>query len=181
MVSNTEIVWVYGSSGSGKETFIRHIIDNKPTELLKRLGWLGKKLQLCSESVNHIAQFYQDPVGDKRGELLDSVFRLAQNENSVVLIKGQDLDLKHKRLIRLREKLPERDHKIIFLHANIQELYRRWHLKSWWEESFTEETVKEWLVPQIESLERLSDVFEITSLESDAEKKYKTVKFPPKM
>lgn len=179
MSNKTKIVWIYGSSGSGKETFIRHTIKYKPLELLQRLGWNRMKLTFVPESIEYIAQYQNDPVGDKREKIINTVVSLVGDIPQVILIKGQDLDLKHLRLQRLKEKLPDCDHSIIFLHADITELYRRWHSKSWWDPKFSQETVKKWLLSQISKLEKLSLEFEIRALLSDSTKSYKNTDFPP--
>lgn len=177
-MKNCEIVWVFGSSGAGKETFIKYLTNNPSEELINLLGWGSKKIEFCSESIEYVAQFYKDPLGKKREEILEGVLKLV-SDNSVILIKGQDLDFKYGRLQKLKKLLPSCKHKIIFLHADTKTLLERWKTKKWWEESYTEQTVIDWLKPQIENILKLKDEFEIIGLNSEDNNTYEITYFPP--
>lgn len=177
----TEIVWIYGSSGAGKETFIKFLCERHSTTLLSTLSWNDKVLIPCVESIDWVAQYYKDPLGSNRKNLVDIVVNLAKNQSAVVLVKGQDLDLKYNRPQILKKKLPDCSHKIIFLHTNVTELLRRWKSKKWWENTYTEKTVREWLLPQIDRIDELKDDFEIIALDSSSLSKYPRTSFPPKL
>jgi hypothetical protein len=170
-----EIVWVFGSSGSGKETFIRSMINKPSKQLIKRLGWANRKRVVIPESLKYIANSEDDPVIKKRELILN---RVKENvgEDIVILIKGQDADLELGLLNKLKKMVPKADHKIIFLHTSLGNLYKRCKKKVWWEEEHTLETLKEWLDYQIQQLEHLTG-FKIICLDS-TDRNYKTLKFP---
>jgi len=178
-VAKGEIVWVFGSSGSGKATFLKYLCDKHPKDLIELLGWTDKKIIPCLESLRFIAQYSGDPLGTRREELMTVIPKLATTDDAVIIIKGQDLDLKRNRLLRLKKLLPYHKHRIIFLHTSIQELYKRWKSKPWWHPEDTEETVKEWLKPQITTLLALNMEFEITALDSSYLNYYCKIDFPP--
>lgn len=46
-MNKSEIVWVFGSSAVGKDTFIQHIINDRPLNLFLQMGWADKKLLEC--------------------------------------------------------------------------------------------------------------------------------------
>ena len=85
-----EIVWVYGVSASGKETFIRKVVEERPEDLLRQLGWLGKKVVASQASLSYIGQTDDDEVVKKRREIEDEVPRLA-DDNDVILVKGSQV------------------------------------------------------------------------------------------
>ena len=126
-----EIVWVYGSSAVGKETFIRKLADNPPMELIKRLGWENKKLVIIWESIDHLVN-KDDSKGEKRKQILDKV--LGNKGNDIVIIKGQDIDIVKKFPQLLKKKLPTYKHKIIQLYTDIEVVFERCKNKFWWGE-----------------------------------------------
>lgn len=129
---HTQIVWVYGWSAAGKETFIRTVAGNR--ELCARLGWEGKYVVPCQKSIELIAQYQGDPVGERREEILEEVKTLVfSNPGSVILIKGQDLDLQTSRPARLKEMLPRCEHRIIYLYVSHDEMFERIQRKSWFD------------------------------------------------
>lgn len=175
MEKEGKIVWVYGSSAAGKDTFVRSVSRNAPEHLVSDMGWLDQPIVMCVESVDWIAQFSGDPLGDKRKELLEVVPVLAErNPGAVILIKGQDLDLMHDRLRKLRQALPEHEHSIIFLQADLDEIYRRLvESKPWFDKDLPKEVPREWIGSQIAYLQALADEFEIVTLDSNPHSQYK--------
>jgi len=175
--NKNEIVWVYGSSAAGKKTFILTILENKPLDLIESLGWRNKQIILCSESIEWITQYKGDPLGAKREGIPQIVVNLSNNnENSVILIKGQDLDLKNNRLLKVKAKLPGQKHRIIFLHADIDEIFKRINAKEWFDpKKETKDKLKEWLRGQIGYLQELRDDFGITVIRSNHEQNYQII------
>jgi hypothetical protein len=57
-----EVVWVFGNSAAGKESFIRYITINKDARLLTSLGWQESKVTASEASMKYIGQFDGDPV-----------------------------------------------------------------------------------------------------------------------
>lgn len=178
MKKSSEIVWVYGSSAAGKETFIRHMIKNPSATLIKELGWKGKKLVPLWESIRHVAQKDKDPVLKIRKKMLGKLPK--PRPNIVILIKGQDVDLVNKLPKKAQEMFPDYDHKIIFLHADFETLVWRCKNKRWWGDNYTVEDVKKWLRYQLRMLSKLKG-FKVVALGSTTPKRYKRVRAPFKV
>jgi len=174
----TEIVWVYGNSGAGKETFMRTISEEKPFDVINRFGWADKKIIPCIESIKWIAQYKDDPRGEERKKLPAIILRLAAKTNSVVLIKGQNLDLLAGRLRETRTRLPQCRHKIIFIKTKIDEVYERLKRKPWWKKYYTKKYIRESINNQIKEIKDLQKEFEITAISGNAGENYKIVNFP---
>jgi shikimate kinase len=178
----TNIVWIYGSSASGKATFINRLLNNLSQDLIDRLGWKNKKIICVEESIKYVGQFNNDPVLKKRIQIINKVKNLSNKSNLVILIKGQDVDLKSNLPNILQEELPNAKHQIIFLHADLQILYERCRKKTWWTKEDEEagiEDFKEWLSKQLRRLKQLKN-FKITTLDS-SDYEYRQIKFPPEI
>ncbi len=147
---------------------------------MKRLGWEGKPLIPCIESISLFPLYHTNPNEDKREALIQIIPELAKCKNSIVLIKGQDIDLEKNRSIRIKQLLPNCNHKIIMLYANEKELLKRWKDKKWWNDSYTIETVKEGVKYQVEKLIILQKDFEIVVLDSSLQAKYNVIQLPGK-
>ncbi|OYV63594.1 MAG: hypothetical protein B7X03_01080 [Parcubacteria group bacterium 21-58-10] len=174
-----EIVWVYGGSAAGKETFIKFISEQHPQKLLESLRWGNKQIVPCTESMEWVAQYEGDPKGPLRAEIPNVVVGLnSQNTNVVILVKGQDLDLEADRPRKLKTLLPEDRHRIIYIDTNIDEVFKRLQRKPWWEDSFTKEEAQQWLDHQHELLRGLRDEFEITAVDGSTKGAYKIVDQP---
>jgi len=174
-----KIAWVFGSSAVGKETFIRDIVKKRLFEVSDRLDWNNKQIIPCEESMSWVVQEDGDGHEQRREDLVDLVINYTKAPDSVVLVKGQDLDLEADRLRKLKEKLPNCEHEIVYLYIDLSILYERYKRKKWWTEKLTKEVCKEWLQKQVEMLEEFRGDFKITALESDDNRKYKNIDFPP--
>ena len=168
-----EIVWVYGSSGSGKETFIKHIIQNSPKKLIEKLGWKNKKIIIISERLKYIAKHKGDPIIYKRKIILNKV-KEKSDKNMVILIKGQDSDFEFNLLNKLKKIVPKANYKIVFLHTNLKKLYSRCKKKIWWTIDVPMATLKKWLDFQLEQLRDLKG-FKFIKLDS-SDMEYKLIK-----
>lgn len=124
-----EVVWIFGTSATGKETFIKKVIKDK--ELQERMGWKNKSISFCSESIDHIGQFDGDPAIERRKMILHKVPQLLEN-NDIVLIKWQIVDSKAQLPQKLKKVTIKAKHVIIRLEAPEQELVKRLRNKSWW-------------------------------------------------
>ncbi len=174
-----EIVWVYGSSAVGKETFIRRMTTNPPRDFLKRMGWNNKKIIMISESIEILAHLFPRDVEEKRKEILNKVLKI-KDKNTVLLIKGQDIDLENELPQRLIKKTPDSKHKILFLHTDIKTVFERCKKKPWWnKEKVTFEEFKSWLQYQIRLLTKLKG-FDITAIDNE-DKNYPEIQYPPKI
>lgn len=177
-----EIVWIYGSSASGKETFIRKLLKNPPAKIINELEWNEKKIISIEESIKYIGQFENDPIVKKRKEIIKKTKKIANQADTIILIKWQDVDLESGLFNKLQKETPTIKHKIIFLHTNLETLYKRCQNKSWRTKKEEKEGIK-WiktrLLYQLKLLKKLDNV-DIIAIDSSTNE-YKTTTFPPKI
>ena len=167
-----EVVWVFGASASGKETFIKHLLDNNPPELIKHIGWHDKTITACSESLEITGK----AVDTLREKILGKVPELLEKAD-VVLVKWQFVDSVAKRPQRLKELLPGVRHRVIELKVGMNELMKRLPNKAWWHDYGRE---KEHVTTELhwvsKYLEDLSGEFEIVSINSNKYGNYEFVR-----
>lgn len=177
---NNKIVWVYGPSAAGKETFIVYIEKIQPKEILKRLGFNDKKLIICKESIDWVAQSKEDPKKELRKSLANIIIEYSKvNSNSVILIKGQDIDFNNEHLITVKNALVEDSHEILYLYLDFQDLYSRYVQKPWWDNLKTKKVCLGSLKKQVKKIEaHEAKGFRIKALDS-SNKKYIDANFPP--
>jgi len=177
---NNKIIWVFGPSAVGKETFIKYVYNNRPIEILNRLGWQKRDIITCKESIDWVVQDENDDNRELRENLNKIIQKYSKNNsNSAILIKGQDLDFDNNHLNNVRESLPNDKHEIIFLYTNFNVLYNRYKGKKWWNESMTTDTCRNWIKKQIGFLkDHQKRGFQIRTLNSDDHKKYLDIDFP---
>jgi hypothetical protein len=196
-----EIIWIYGSSAAGKETFIKYILNKPHKELVKRINLENKNIQLLQESIDLIGEYNNDPKQELRlniPEYTDKLIKKNQtlNQNQIqiqkidtIIIKGQDYDLENNTPNKLKQKLktqyPNLIHRIIFLHADFEILYNRIKKKSWWTKELEEKGIeyfKDWLLkeqlPELIKLNKIQN-FEIISIDS-SNKEYNNIALNPK-
>lgn len=162
-----EIAWVFGPSASGKETFINHVTQNTDSPIVKQLGWEGKKLTTCTSSVKHIAQFYRDPVAEKRKQIPAEVKKLLDTAD-VVLIKWQEVDAKANLPQQLYKQFPNERHSIIHLQVDRAELSRRLQRKPWWDAGEnTKEFIDDELLYIDSEIAKLSQIFEVMEIDTN--------------
>ena len=168
-----EIVWVFGTSGSGKEMFIRNVYSNPG--LLKKLGWTASSLVVCESSLNNIGQFDNDPITTAREQILTESPRLLSDADTV-LIKWQLVDTEASRPERLKALLPETRHRIIELRAPKDELAQRLEQKRWWHDyGYEYEFINKELKLVADTLGKMGDDFEHIVLDSGSHGSYAIV------
>jgi hypothetical protein len=176
----TSIIWIFGTSAAGKETFIKYCSEENIKDLRKVLNWSDRKVVPCLESMEWIAQYDGDIRGEMREDLLRVIPELVtQNPQSIVLVKGQDIDLYNNRLRRLQAALPECEHQIIFLDGDIDEQFERWKKKSWYDTCYSKETVIDQIHGQVRLL--VGQNFPIKALYVHSIGDYQQVSFPPSL
>jgi hypothetical protein len=178
MTAKALIVWIFGASASGKETFIKKIHQGKLKSITRALGWNNKKIVFSNKSIDYVSKNEKDNLGPKREEIVKEVLDLSKENNSLVLIKGQDLDLENKRPERLKKLLPSNKHLIVYLHSDSETLYGRVKKKSWWKKEWDKEGYLKWAKYQVNLLSKLKG-FEIISLDSGDSGDYMQKSFPP--
>jgi hypothetical protein len=178
---NNVIVWIYGASAAGKETFIRKIVSDKSQKIISELGWSNKTIVACEESIEWVAQFEGDPKKGKRKQIPYVVIEnIKDKENVITLIKGQDVDLKENLPIKLYDLLPDCSHCMVFLKVDIEQLYIRVQRKIWWKPEDTKEMSEQWLHDQMKLLKNISSKLPITVVDSNNEN-YHLVELPEKL
>jgi predicted kinase len=159
-----EVVWIFGTSATGKETFIQNIHSNK--QVLDRLGWAGLRLAACAESIEHIGQFDGDPVTNLRGKIIETVPKMLESAD-VVLIKWQITDSRSSRPQHLRKATPDAKQRIILLTAPETELVNRIMKKAWWHDFGKEkEFIAEESAMTAGAIKDLGSDFEVTTIDS---------------
>ena len=71
--------------------------------------------------------------------------------------------------------IPNAEHKIFFLHTDLETLYDRWKNKKWYDKKYTIKTVETWLKNQLKMIRELEN-FEIIALDS-SDKNYEARTF----
>ena len=161
-----QVVWVYGASAAGKQTFIQTLLARSGWPLVDRLGWRGLQLAPCRESLQYIGESDNDPVIARRRTILSSAVALT-NSFDVILIKGQRVDFIAHLHEDLRHRLPEARYRLILLSVPLEELARRLVHKSWWDPRMDPITsAKDDLRFLDETLDQFDDCFELTVLDA---------------
>lgn len=175
-MNSNEIYWVFGSSASGKETFVLNASNNN-SEIIELMKWNNKKIIPIMESINYIKQYNDDPIGDKRVEIVKSVmFEVNSNNNSIILIKGQNVDFRTNLVGMLKKKLPEVKQSIIFLHTDLIVNYQRAKKKPWFKKY--ENDINSWRVHQKNSANYVKNIIDFEIISIDTTSGYKLTKFP---
>ena len=165
-MSRVEIVWVYGASAAGKESFIRSVQADHTTR--KAFNWQDKRIVVCEESIEWVARSPHDSIAEReRRKLADIILRLART-NEVVLIKGQDVDLSLGTPFDVRRQLPVAIHRIIFIDVGLDELFQRVVRKPWWDGTIRRAEEEGWLEEQIDRLMDMRDTFVFTTIDGRA-------------
>ncbi len=170
-----EVVWVFGVSASGKETFIRKVIDERPSDLLDQFSWNGKKIAASQVSIDVIGSYGNDDTKEKRKELEKEVVGLVR-QNDVVLIKGQYIDYKAQRQVKLKTLLPDCKHKIVVIRVQTHDLPERLTSKPWWDKS---EDPMKWTKGEQELvadlLKDLSQDFQVITINGNKDSHYEII------
>ncbi len=126
-----EVVWVFGTSASGKETYINGIVEEG--KHADKFEYHDKKIAFAKSSIENIGHFDNDPILQKRTEIIEEVKNLLRN-NDVVLIKWQFTDSEAGRVEALKTRFPDAKHKIVVLETSDADLSERLRKKPWWTE-----------------------------------------------
>jgi len=181
-MKQTEICWICGASGAGKDTFIRKVHAEASEKIIKRFGWEGMNIIPCKESLEWVAIFDGDSLELKRNELPSVIESLAQ-PNSVILIKGQVADLTTGLPKQLKKMLPEAKHRIFFIDAPLDELFERCKQKEWfkqcpWYRKSSKREMAKWRSFQLDLLKKIAPEFEIKAIDGSDKGSYEFIKIP---
>lgn len=165
-----EVIWVAGTSGAGKNTFVRRASEDP--ELAARLGWAGKLVAAATESFENIQTYQGDPISRKRDLILTQVPALLERAD-VVLSKWQFVDSDAHRPQRLKEALPDARHGVIVLHAPDSELTERLSTRHWWERYGSDTYIAEEQELVAQAVRELAQHFPVVHLESGTGSDYR--------
>ena len=153
-----EIIWVFGTSASGKETFLEKLLGDN--ELQKLIGINDMRIAVSQESLRNLGKLDQS-----RSSILDEVTQLIES-NDAVVIKWQYGDTLLHTPNTLQDKFPACKHIMIKLNVARDEQVRRLRTKTWWRDKGQEDDfiAKEVLLVE-NSLSELGTQFIIRELE----------------
>jgi hypothetical protein len=169
-----EVVWVFGNSAAGKESFIRYITSNKDERLLTSLGWQELKVTASEASMKYIGQFHGDLVTEQREQILTEVPELFENSDAV-LIKWQTVDSESGRMQKLKNLLPNAQHRIILIVASNEELSERLPQKSWWDDDDVAGFIAEENKYTVNELSNLQEEFLVTKISGNSTGSYSLI------
>ncbi|HSX47860.1 MAG TPA: hypothetical protein VLF63_03730 [Patescibacteria group bacterium] len=171
-----EVIWVFGTSSAGKQTFINAVLTD--SNLAIRLGWKNKKVTLCRESVNYPGDLSMPKIVKIREQIPKFVQKLI-NTYDVVLIKWQYADSYINTPLKLKHAIPEAKHRIILLVAPEDELKDRLNKKDWWQNKWNSvsDLVDDEIILVDKFIAELKNELEITILASGKDEGYKEVSF----
>ncbi|MFZ3009951.1 MAG: hypothetical protein WA030_02950 [Candidatus Microsaccharimonas sp.] len=149
-----EVIWVYGTSGSGKETFIKSLLVT--SDLKKAFQLDNKTLVASEESLRNLGQ-----LDNSRSSILEEVANLIRT-NDVVVIKWQYGDTLLNSPNVLYERFPNLKHVVIRLNVEADEQTQRLKTKSWWTDNGKESEFIEKEISLVESsIKALNPAFDI--------------------
>ena len=178
MKKDKQIIWIFGGSGSGKNRFTQFITKYPSHQLLTRLGWSSKKIIVSEESLLWVGKNIYDPIIKKRKELPEIISSLINMNNDIVLVKGQDYDIRELLPQKTKELLPNYTHKIIYLHTPADIAFARWNERPWKKFWYSKHTTKKFLKITIQHIQTLTNDFPVLALDSTNDE-YLEINFPP--
>lgn len=126
-----EVLWVFGTSASGKETFIKALISDKT--LREDLAVDDRKVAASAQSLKNLGK-----LDGSRASILDEVSELLEL-NDTVPIKWQYGDTLLRTPDVLYAQLPTVKHRVIRLNVDRGEQIRRLKTKTWWHDEGQED------------------------------------------
>lgn len=125
------IVWVFGTSASGKETFISQLL--KDSLLQEALGLDVKPIAVSQQSLINLGR-----LDESRSSIVDEISELIK-VNEAVVIKWQYGDTLLNTPTILQTTYPLFRHVIIKLNVDHDEQARRLRTKTWWHDTGLED------------------------------------------
>lgn len=170
-----EVVWVFGNSAAGKETFINYILENDRSPILNNLGLHGKKIMKSEVSTEYIGQYEGDPITIMRDNLFKEVPSILADADAV-LIKWQTVDSESSRISKLLSLLPDARHRIIQVCTSKSDLSKRLPLKSWWRDDDISVFIDEENIHIQQWIDVLDGKLPLTKISGDAGANYSLLK-----
>ena len=128
------LIWFFGCSACGKETLIKHIYSGYDEKLNSNLGIDLNKTIILDKSIKYISKYSNDNITEKRIEIVyDIVSLCSKNDNMIVLIKGQNSDIRNNFIKQISEKLNNISIDIVYVTADVDVLLERVRKKDWYD------------------------------------------------
>lgn len=148
------IIWVYGTSGSGKETFIKSLLNSD--DLKKTFHLDNMSLVASKESLKNLGK-----LDNSRSSIIEEVATLIQ-KNDAVIIKWQYGDTILNSPEVLYRRFPTFKHTVIKLTVKNDKQVKRLKTKPWWTDNGKEKGFIEKEVLLVESsIKALNPGFEV--------------------
>lgn len=131
-----KVIWVFGCSASGKETFIKNILKKEAFGIEHVLKIDTNRAYIVKPSIQLISKCSKDNINYQRNLIIDEIIKLNNKfDDSFFLIKGQNFDIRNNIVEKLTNKLPDIEYEIVFLNANVKVLIDRVKRKDWFDET----------------------------------------------
>lgn len=128
------LIWFFGCSASGKETLIKHIYRGKDEKLNSNLGIDLRKTIILDKSIQYISKHRTDNITEKRFEIVHDIISLcSKKDNMIVLIKGQNSDIRNNFIQIISEKLSDISIDIVYVIVDVDVLLERIRRKDWYD------------------------------------------------
>lgn len=169
-----EVNWVYGVAAAGKETFIDRVASDRA--LAATFGWDAEKLFISDASLRHIGQYADDPITERREEILNEV-PAHLGLGGIALIKWQFVDTASNRPERLADICNQATHRALVLVTPIDELVERIVKKPWWPNIST--PAEEYVMSEVALIDSVVDAlpatFDVIRIKGGANENYEII------
>lgn len=128
------LIWFFGCSACGKETLIKYIYSGNDEKLNSNLGIDLKKTIILNKSIEYISKHRNDNITEKRFEIVYDIISLcSKNDDMIILIKGQNSDIRNSFIQQINERLNNISIDIVYVTADVDILLDRVKTKDWYD------------------------------------------------
>ena len=128
------LICFFGCSACGKETLIKHIYSGYDEKLNSNLGIDLKNTIILDKSIEYISKHRNDNITEKRFEIIHDIISLcSKNDNLIILIKGQNSDIRNNFIQIINENLNGIIIDIVYVTADVDDLIERVRKKDWYD------------------------------------------------
>ena len=125
------LICFFGCSACGKETLIKHIYSGHYKNLNCNLDIDLRKTIILDKSIEYISKHRNDNITEKRFEIIHDIILLcSKNDNMIVLIKGQNSDIRNNFIKTINENLSDIIIDIVYVTADVDVLLERFQKKN---------------------------------------------------
>lgn len=171
------LIWFFGCSASGKKTLIEKIYNNNNPILNSDLNINLKNTIILKDSINYISKNSNDNINDKRFEIINEVVDICnRNDNVIVLIKGQNFDIRNNFFEKIKERLLKSNtsFEIVYVVASKKNLLKRIVTKDWYDNSRNNDEYVKSIKRSLDYM-KLFKNYKITYVKSNSNYKYRIV------